>query len=107
MPDLPKDPRFCNRHDRLKNRAALDELMEAAFAKLPSDAVLEQLRKFEVPAAPINSLDRVFNDPQVKHRDMALYLDDGEGGGVRVAGNPVKIEGFRPPAQVSVASGRR
>jgi crotonobetainyl-CoA:carnitine CoA-transferase CaiB-like acyl-CoA transferase len=99
IPDLPKDPRFCNRHDRLKNRAALDELMEAAFAKLPSDAVLEQLRKFEVPAAPINSLDRVFDDPQVKHRDMALYLDDGEGGGVRVAGNPVKIEGSPSPAR--------
>jgi CoA:oxalate CoA-transferase len=99
LPDLPKDPRFCNRNDRLKNRAALDELLEGAFAKMSSDGVLEQLRKYEVPAAPINSLDRVFSDPQVKHREMAISLEDGEGGCVHVAGNPVKIEGNRPPAR--------
>src|SRR5207302_8928749 len=99
LPDLPKDPRFCNRNDRLKNRADLDTLLEAAFAGLPSDTVLEELRKFQVPAAPINSLDRVFNDPQLKHREMILSLEDGEGGGVRVAGNPIKSEGYEPIAK--------
>jgi CoA:oxalate CoA-transferase len=93
LPDLPKDPRFCSRGERLKNRAALDTLLEDAFARLSSDAVLEKLRKFEVPSAPINSLDRVFRDPQVQHRDMIVSLDDGQGSGVRVAGNPVKTDG--------------
>jgi CoA:oxalate CoA-transferase len=99
LPDLPNDPRFCNRSDRLKNRAALDALMEGAFARLTSDDVLEALRKFEVPAAPINSLDRVFRDPQVKHRDMIMYLDDGNGSGVKLAGNPIKIDGCDQPAK--------
>jgi CoA:oxalate CoA-transferase len=95
LPELPKDPRFCDRADRLKNRAALDALLEGAFAKHSSDEVLEALRKFEVPAAPINSLDRVFQDPQVQHREMIIHLDDGQGGGVKVVGNPIKGEGCR------------
>ncbi len=96
LPELPSDPRFCDRADRLKNRAALDALLEGAFARIPSDDVLEALRKFEVPAAPINSLDRVFQDPQVQHREMIVHLDDGRGSGVKVVGNPIKSEGCRP-----------
>ena len=99
LPDLPKDPRFCNRVDRLKNRADLDALLEAAFAGLSSDVVLEELRKFQVPAAPINSLDRVFNDPQTKHREMAIHLDDGAGGSIQVVGNPIKSEACPPIAR--------
>jgi CoA:oxalate CoA-transferase len=93
LPDLPYDPRFSNRSERLKNRAALDALLEGAFANLAAEEVLQALRKFEVPAAPINSLDRVFQDPQVQHRNMMLHLDDGEGGGIRVVGNPIKTAG--------------
>jgi len=93
LPGLPDDPRFRDRADRLKNRAQLDALLEGAFAKLASEQVLEALRKFEVPAAPINSLDRVFQDPQVRHRGMVVDLDDGHGGGIKVVGNPVKTEG--------------
>jgi crotonobetainyl-CoA:carnitine CoA-transferase CaiB-like acyl-CoA transferase len=91
-PGLPQDPRFNNRKDRLKNRAQLDAILEAAFLDRKADDVLEELRKVQVPAAPINSLDRVFNDPQVQHRRMVLNVEDGQGGGVRLAGNPVKGE---------------
>ena len=50
MPDLPKDPRFCNRDDRLQEPgSARCACWRRRSQKLSSDAVLEELRKFEVP----------------------------------------------------------
>jgi crotonobetainyl-CoA:carnitine CoA-transferase CaiB-like acyl-CoA transferase len=95
LPELPKDPRFLSRATRLQNRAALDALMEGAFAKVASAEVLEKLERVEVPAAPINSLDRVFADPQVKHREMLVEVGDADNP-LRLVGNPVKVAGIAP-----------
>jgi CoA:oxalate CoA-transferase len=92
--DLPADPRFKLNDDRLRHRADLAPLLEAAAAKIPSDRLLAALAAAQVPAAPINPLDRALADVQVRHRDMVVELTDGDGGTVEVAGNPVKFAGL-------------
>jgi crotonobetainyl-CoA:carnitine CoA-transferase CaiB-like acyl-CoA transferase len=94
-PGLPEDERFKERNARLRNRAQLDVILEAAFLKLHSDVVLAALEKAEVPSAPINSVDRALADPQVKHRQMVLDLQDDTGANLRVVGNPVKVIGLK------------
>jgi CoA:oxalate CoA-transferase len=91
--ELPADPRFRLNEDRLRHRAALTPLLKAAAAKVQSDELLAKLAAAQVPAGPINTLDRALADPQVRHRDMVVELTDRDGDSVRVAGTPLKFEG--------------
>ncbi len=91
--ELPADPRFRLNEDRLRHRAALTPLLEAAAAKVQSDELLTKLAAAQVPAGPINTLDRALADPQVRHRDMVVELTDRDGDSVKVAGTPLKFEG--------------
>jgi len=92
-PDLPTDPRFTLNQDRLRNRAALAPLLEAAAAAIPSDRLLAALAAAQVPAGPINTLDRALTDAQVRHRDMVVEMTDRDGDSIRVVGNPLKFAG--------------
>ncbi len=91
--ELPADPRFRRNEDRLRHRAELVPLLEAAVAKMRSDELLTKLAAAQVPAGPINTLDRALADPQVRQRDMVVELTDAEGDSIKVAGNPLKFEG--------------
>jgi CoA:oxalate CoA-transferase len=93
-PDLPADPRFKLNEDRLRNRAVLDPLLDAAAAKIPSEDLLAALAASQVPAGPINTLDRALADPQVRHRDMVVEVVDDDGDSIKVVGNPLKIAGL-------------
>jgi CoA:oxalate CoA-transferase len=92
--ELTADPRFRLNEDRLRHRAALAPLLEAAAAKISSGALLAALAARDVPAAPINTLDRALSDVQVRHRDMVVQMTDGKGASIEVAGNPVKVAGL-------------
>jgi CoA:oxalate CoA-transferase len=91
--ELPADPRFRLNEDRLRHRAELAPLLEAAAAKIRSDELLTKLAAAQVPAGPINTLDRALADPQVGHREMVMELTDGDGDSIKVAGTPLKFEG--------------
>jgi len=91
--DLPADPRFRLNEDRLRHRAELAPLLEAAAAQIPSDQLLEKLAAAQVPAGPINTLDRALADPQVRHRDMVVDLTDRDGDTIKVVGSPLKFDG--------------
>jgi crotonobetainyl-CoA:carnitine CoA-transferase CaiB-like acyl-CoA transferase len=92
--ELTADSRFRLNEDRLRHRAQLAPLLEAAAAKISSGLLLTALATREVPAAPINTLDRAFADAQVRHRDMVVQMTDSEGASIKVAGNPVKFAGL-------------
>jgi len=91
--ELPADPRFRLNEDRLRHRAELAPLLEAAAAKIRSDDLLTKLAAAQVPAGPINALDRALADPQVRHRDMVVELTDRDGDSIKVVGTPLKFEG--------------
>src|SRR5262249_19160842 len=91
--ELPADPRFRLNEDRLRHRAELVALLAAAAAKIPSDDLLTKLAAAQVPAGPINTLDRALADQQVRHRDMVVQLTDRDGDSIKVAGTPLKFEG--------------
>ena len=48
-----------------------------------------------MPAGPINTLDQVFDDPQVKHRGMQLDLPSAAAKGGTIPGvrTPIMIDG--------------
>ena len=89
---------------RGKNRKHLAEVMEPLFAKRQAAELLAALAEANVPAGPINNLAQVFEDPQVKGRNMAVEIahPNAQGGVLRLVGNPVKfsatpVDEYRAP----------
>jgi len=70
--------------------------------KQPSDWWLRELNNKGVPCGPINTLDQVFDDPQVQHRQMVVELDHPNAGKVPSVANPVKFS--ETPVQYGAAS---
>jgi glutaryl-CoA transferase len=89
--DLTDDPRFTNNSKRVENRAELIELLAEIFLQRNNDSWFKLLTDAEVPCAPVQSIDQVFQAPQVLHRDMLMEVEHPTAGKVRMAGIPVKF----------------
>ena len=73
-PELGQNPAYKDNVGRLKHREELVGKLSALTARMKRDELLAKLEAQQVPAGPINNLEQVFNDPQVKHRGMKLDL---------------------------------
>jgi crotonobetainyl-CoA:carnitine CoA-transferase CaiB-like acyl-CoA transferase len=92
-PDLADDPRFATNSLRIKNRETLEPMLDDIFATRTTDDWITLLELAGVPCGPINTIDRVFNDPQVASRGMAIDMDHplSGSGKVALAANPAKL----------------
>lgn len=94
VPELAIDPRFVTNDLRCKNRPALVDAIEAITRKLPVSSWIEVLNEAGVPCAPINTIDKLLDHPQLVARNMIINVQ-GQGSAIfRTAGNPIKIEGY-------------
>ena len=75
LESLLDDPRFTSNADRVANRDDLSPLIAERTCQFLRDDLLTKLEHVGVPAGPINTVEDVFNDPQVLHRRMRLDLD--------------------------------
>ncbi|WP_447917487.1 CaiB/BaiF CoA transferase family protein [Achromobacter aegrifaciens] len=102
LPELSADPRFATNPQRVKNRAELVPLLTERMATGARDHWLVALEGVGVPAGPINTLDQVYEDPQVLARGMKRELPHPTAGKVPMAASPLKFSGSpveyrRPP----------
>ena len=82
--DWYQKDKFNTNPERLKNRDELLNLIEENTRNFSSLTLLSECEKFGVPAGPINTLEEVFNDPQILHRGMKIDLH-----GVPSVKNPI------------------
>lgn len=106
-PELAEDPRFLTNSLRVANREALYAILPKLTAGKTLDQWVDGLSEIGVPSGPVNTLDRVFADPQILHRGMrvAMPFPGSEKGEIEVIGNPIKlsetpVEYRRPPPRV-------
>ena len=99
--DLPADRRFASNAARNEHVAALKRELESALQRQPGAYWLQRLSAAGVPAAPVNTVADLFEDPQIAARGMLVPV----AGLPRflVPGSPLKFagvaaEGRRPPA---------
>lgn len=88
---LPEDARFSRNDARIANRDALVELVSTAMRARTTADWIVILEKVGVPCGPINAIDKVFADPQVKARNMAKPMTLDGGGDVTVVASPLKF----------------
>lgn len=72
--DLLQDERFATNEARVANRGVVDAMIADETGSWSREDLLAQCAKSGVPAGPINTLDQVFEDPQVIARGMKTQL---------------------------------
>lgn len=91
--DWCDDPRFGSIPARMANEDELDALIDRRCRQLDSDDLVERLVDADVLVAPINSTGDVVDDPQVRHNEMIVTVDNTRLGPVRVTGVPMHFHG--------------
>jgi formyl-CoA transferase len=101
LPQLATDPRFINNDERRLHKTELVPILVEAFHQRTTDEWQVRLDAESVPWGPINTIDRVFADPQIIARQMKIQVDHPTIGKLPMAGNPVKVAGvaeeYAPP----------
>jgi formyl-CoA transferase len=80
-------------HGRSVDRAALNAAIGAVTREQPVAYWVELLTTAGIPCGPINSIDRVFADPQVEHLGIATSVTHPRLGAERVVASPLNLSG--------------
>ncbi len=92
-PELAGDEKFKTNAQRVRNRDELIPKLRQIIAEKPSKHWLDGLEANNVSSGPINDLEQVFNDPQVKARGMELEMPHPATGDapVRLIASPIRM----------------
>lgn len=90
-PWLAEDARFATNIDRVRHRSELVPLLSELFATRPARAWMDLCQSIGIPAAPINGIEQVFQDPQVQARRLHTSVRHPQTGEVPVVGSPLVI----------------
>jgi CoA:oxalate CoA-transferase len=98
QPELADDPRFLTNDRRVTNQAALQAEIDRILSRRTVKEWITILQEAEVPCGPINTVDKVLQDPQLHARDMFISVSDADGNIIQTANNPIRLSaaGERP-----------
>ncbi len=88
---LMDDPQYATNPKRVENRKKLVPLLQEVFLRKDSKEWLQLLGGAEIPVGPINTIDRVFADPQVLARQMLVEMEHPKVGKFKLVGSPLKL----------------
>ena len=98
LPELSKDPRFQKNADRVRNRAALIEILGGKIRTFQKHILLRKLEAELIPVGPINQMHDVFADPHVKARGLVVEQNlSANSSATKMIGNPIRFS--RTPIQ--------
>lgn len=88
-PELAEGPRFATNPERVRHRLELVPIMVEITRSRTAAEWIALLGEIAVPCGPIQNIAQVFDDPQVKAREMKIELESRHGPVPGVA-NPIK-----------------
>ncbi|MFM0316270.1 CaiB/BaiF CoA-transferase family protein [Paraburkholderia nemoris] len=91
VPEVALDPLFLTNDLRVQNRPVMIETVERVTRSAPVSVWLDKLNEAGVPCAPINTIDKVIDHPQLLARNMFIHVQGKSERKVKTAGNPVKM----------------
>jgi crotonobetainyl-CoA:carnitine CoA-transferase CaiB-like acyl-CoA transferase len=98
LPELSKDPRFQKNADRVRNRAALIEILGGMIRTFQKHILLSKLEAELIPVGPINQMHEVFADPHVEARGLVVEQNlSANSSATKMIGNPIRFS--RTPIQ--------
>ncbi len=105
--ELLEDERFSCNNSRVLHHTELKPIIEEWLRDKKIDEVVDLLLNAGIPAAPINTIDRVAKDPHIAGaREMFVEIDHPKAGKLKMTGNQIKltnhkIDTFRPAPTLS------
>jgi len=94
---LASNPDFATVPLRAKNRPALIAHLNDIVRSKPSAYWVAALNKAGVPSGPINTIDKAWEDPQIKHLGMAKKVRHPKIGEYDVVGQPIHMSRYPQP----------
>jgi len=85
LPALATDPLYLTNALRVSHRESLIEQLQPEMLSQTLDHWLQVLEAMGVPCGPINTIDRLFADPQARHRGIQMAID-----GMPLVSNPIR-----------------
>jgi crotonobetainyl-CoA:carnitine CoA-transferase CaiB-like acyl-CoA transferase len=93
---LAEDPRFATNMDRVAHRVELEASLADAVAHFDLESLLKRLADAGVPAAPVNTIDRLMREPQVEQLQMIRPVTHSRLGTIGVIGPPMRFSAVEP-----------
>ena len=91
-PEWASDDRFATNRARVANRKELIPRLRQATVMRSTQEWVQILERSGVPCGPVNTLDQVFEDPQVLARGMKQSVQHPSLGDVPTVGNPIRLK---------------
>jgi crotonobetainyl-CoA:carnitine CoA-transferase CaiB-like acyl-CoA transferase len=101
-PEWKDKPEWNTSVGRTRDRAAINRVISDVTRHKPSAHWVEIFEAAGIPAGPINTIDKVFEDPQVQHLAMGTPIKSPLFGDTRMVSSPPNFtglsRGIRSPA---------
>ena len=94
--ELADNADFSSGELRSKNRDAVNAALEKHTVKYNSEELITMLNDSGVPCGPINTIDKVFDDPQVKHLNLRHPVESKTLGKMDILAQAVNFSRFEP-----------
>ncbi|MDH4150844.1 MAG: CoA transferase [Betaproteobacteria bacterium] len=88
---LAQDPRFVTNAKRVENRVEITAQLNAVFMQRTTREWVDLLEQAGVPNGPINNLQQVFDEPQVKARGVRIEMEHPTAGKVPLVASPMRF----------------
>jgi len=89
--DIASDVRFATNAMRVQHRAELLGLLTPLMQQHSVERWCELAQHEGFPCGPINTIDRVFRDPQVRAREMQIQMDSPSYGSLDLVASPMRL----------------
>lgn len=91
IPEVAEQDRFHTNEARVKNREMLTPIIENQLRMRKMDEWIDLFSNHNIPCGPINTMDRVFQNPQLKAREMIVSMEHPQAGAIKLVGSPLKL----------------
>lgn len=93
-PEWKNDPEWSTQVGRTRHRAAINQAISDVTRHKSAVHWVEIFERAGIPAGPINTIDKVFADPQVEHLGIAAPITTPLFGDTRMVASAVNFEGL-------------
>jgi len=93
LAELAKSEDYMTNAARVRNRDQLCEQIQETLLNRTTAEWLTKLESVNVPCGPINTIEQVFQDPQLLARDMLHSEEHLIAGEVKLVATPIKFTG--------------